>query len=151
MNPILFIILLISATIFSIVILYSIATINNKLSDNDNRSISVIDYITKNLRTPPIADIRLPTNGECPQDYETLVLGAWAGTVKGCQNSAGGATQECESDDTVIEAQEPRNVSSWKGQTMCYNRLTIFNYSASETCQNGYKACSNILCVPEEH
>ena len=83
----------------------------------------------------------------CPDGFEELSLGQWAGTKPFCY---GGHTintttprKDCFNWHESIEAQQ---YTIWKGSSICVKRVESVTNN-TKTCPSGYTRCNKDLCV----
>jgi hypothetical protein len=141
-----------------------------------NRAISDIIHNWDKL---PILDIIDSKNG-CTNDYITLVLDQWAGTVSGCncvgrwsyripiENRNKLNKNTCSWNMTLagctdVASLPPKDINKWRGTTFCVKKATkafkdYINDSvpANKDCKNGMKQCgvldtvNNKICISDQ-
>mmetsp|Transcript_4905 Transcript_4905/g.4096 ORF Transcript_4905/g.4096 Transcript_4905/m.4096 type:complete len:116 (-) Transcript_4905:648-995(-) len=97
-----------------------------------------------NILSAPIRDIGL-TDDECPDDYNTILLGFWPGNKRGCPTLFGDVTTDCE--HPSISALAPIMLSKWNGYQICIKNSEDYIFTGKGSCKSGYKKCSPDLCV----
>jgi len=110
-----------------------------------------LNYIGQNLNATPIQELQiLPSTSSCAKGYETLELGTYQGTEKGCYcpdipllmqgscNRKSGCT-----DYASVDTQA---VTLWKARKFCVKRATSLVQKIE--CDAGYVQCYPGACMP---
>ena len=54
------------------------------VSSASSPMVGVLEFIEENIKTPPIADIRIGNGSQCSSGYHQVQVGVWPGTDTGC-------------------------------------------------------------------
>ena len=111
--------------LLTILIIYTIYYATT-IQGNYKNMIGVVDYISLNLRTSPIADIVI-TSSNCPSEYEEKTLATWPGTNQGKKSA--------------------ETIKRWYDVKFCIKRYSKFEIIYRYACGSGFKKCGNYLCV----
>ena len=121
------------------------------IQGNYKNMIGVVDYISFNLRTSPIADIVI-TSSNCPNEYEEKTLAIWPGTNQGCDCGDTLYDKSCRSRKksfcSDIKAKSAETIKKWYDVKFCIKRYSKFEIIYRYACGSGLKKCGNYLCVP---
>ena len=155
-------VLLLILALVNLGLLIALFISQNKKTDAKFRPVtSALSYIGSNLQSHPILDIK-PQDADqaCPEDYKSLVLGVWPGTVQGCDCPDGLRTGPCRKsprspppdpscDD--YSARNPINMYDWGGSKWCVLRAKPGSQYVKKAgkCGTGFKKCSSGICLRE--
>ena len=105
-----------------ILYIFTVVLSNKLTSFEDSRTIlsaSVVDYISLNLGTAPISDLKwIKTTDSIPSGFETVPIYYWPGTRKGCFDDAV-SEENTDSSQTYMINGEEKTVSVYT--TSCEN------------------------------
>jgi len=154
-------VLLLMIAVVNLVLLITLfISLQNKTDAKFRPVTSALSYIGSNLQSHPILDIK-PQDADqaCPEDYKSLVLGVWPGTVQGCDCPNGLRTGPCRKtprssppDPSCVDyaARNPINMYDWEGSNWCVLRAERGSqYVKKAKCPKDFKKCYSGICVLE--
>ena len=119
---------------------------------------ATMEYISTNLQTSPITDIKVIAAGEsCPKGYMLSTIGEFYGSEVSCWDRISKKYTDTSSSCFWIEyfllrktipAVHGSYFHNWFGSNFCILRNSDFYYTLAE-CQPGFEKCGATLCVPE--
>jgi len=119
----------------------------------DNADTRILQDIFENVNKAPIYDIQIASNtGDCPFNYDPVILGEWGGSIEGCLCGStyyAGACISLSSGCSTVSAINSSSFNISDGVRFCVARMLRWEKPyKTGTCLFGYMLCPANICVP---
>jgi len=143
--------------VYSIIIIALISSFIYLIRTNrtdKSRVASVFASVSTLMNKNPIAELFIII-GKCPNDYETIELGGWPGTIHGCYYPDLGEVVPavCSNphyDGIGVKSVPSETMYTWRTFKFCARRYDEVRKTFDETCPENFKLCGNYLCIPRK-